>query len=40
MPEEQKESVLQVLKKFAEIELIDGIDAPPTSDITRKQLRS
>jgi hypothetical protein len=33
MPEEQK-SVLQVLKKFAEIELIDGIDAPPTSDIT------
>ncbi|HEE1617451.1 TPA: hypothetical protein R6805_004983, partial [Klebsiella pneumoniae] len=26
MPEEQKESVLQVLKKFAEIELIDGID--------------
>ena len=31
MPEEQKESVLQVLKKFAEIELMDGIDAPPTS---------
>lgn len=36
MPEEQKESVLQVLKKFAEIELMDGIDAPPTSDITPK----
>lgn len=36
MPEEQKENVLQVLRKFAEIELMDGIDAPPTSDITPK----
>ncbi|WP_341551256.1 hypothetical protein, partial [Klebsiella michiganensis] len=36
MPEEQKENALQVLRKFAEIELMDGIDAPPTSDITPK----
>lgn len=36
MPEEQKENVLQVLRKFAEIELMDGIDAPPTIDITPK----
>jgi len=36
MPEEQKESVLQVLKKFAEIELMDGLDTPPTSEITSK----
>lgn len=36
MPEEQKENVLQVLRKFAEIELMDGIDAPPTSNITPK----
>ncbi|TAI76923.1 hypothetical protein C1459_15975, partial [Klebsiella pneumoniae] len=36
MPEEQKESVLQVLKKFAEIALMNGIDSPPPSDIPPK----